>query len=122
MNYELISSRQNPHVVLLSKLAEKKYRYAEGLFRFDGIKLFSEAAESKIEFKYIFVKESARDKIFAFIEKAQKGEECDFGRILVLEDSLFDRISEEKSPEGIICVAKHIDKLRKIATINYPIL
>ena len=28
------------------------------------------------------------------------------------------KISEEKSPEGVICIAKHIDKLHKIATIN----
>ena len=40
---ELITSRQNPLVMLTAKLAERKYREAQGLFRFDGKKLFLEA-------------------------------------------------------------------------------
>ena len=35
-----------------------------------------------------------------------------------VEDSLFDRISEENAPEGVICVAKALDKRHKMYTIN----
>jgi TrmH family RNA methyltransferase len=38
--------------------------------------------------------------------------------ICVFSESAFDKISDEKSPEGIITVAKHIDKITKIATID----
>ena len=36
---------------------------------------------------------------------------------MILSDDLFDKISEEKSPEGIICCAKYIDKFQKNITI-----
>jgi tRNA G18 (ribose-2'-O)-methylase SpoU len=39
-------------------------------------------------------------------------------RVLVLSDSLFDSISEEKSPDGIISIAKYIDKFHKIVKIE----
>ena len=34
-----------------------------------------------------------------------------------MSDDIFDKISEEKSPEGVITIAKYIDKLQKNATI-----
>ena len=39
-------------------------------------------------------------------------------KIKLLSDSVFSKITEEKSPEGVICVAKHIDKFHKIVKIN----
>ena len=39
-------------------------------------------------------------------------------RTALLPDALFDRISEEKAPEGVICVARRLDKFHKIITIN----
>ena len=38
--------------------------------------------------------------------------------VKLLSDSVFSKISEEKSPEGVICVAKHIDKIHKIIKIK----
>jgi TrmH family RNA methyltransferase len=35
----------------------------------------------------------------------------------VLSDDVFDKISEEKAPQGVITVAKYIDKIEKNATI-----
>ena len=35
----------------------------------------------------------------------------------MLADGVFEKISEEKSPEGVISVAKYIDKLQKTVTI-----
>ena len=40
-------------------------------------------------------------------------------RVHLVSDEIFDRISEEKSPEGVITIAKYIDKLQKIVTIYY---
>ena len=34
-----------------------------------------------------------------------------------MSDDIFEKISEEKSPEGVITIAKYIDKLQKNATI-----
>ena len=43
---------------------------------------------------------------------------CADCRAVLLPDELFARISEEKSPEGVICLAKRLDKFHKIITIN----
>ena len=116
---EIITSRQNKQVVRLAKLADKKNRDAEGVFRFDGIKLFCEAVRNGLEVETVFVKASSVPRL---AERAEEVGGCAaaFSSVprVVLEDSLFDRVSEEKSPDGIICVAKYIDKLHKIITIN----
>jgi len=38
-------------------------------------------------------------------------------RCFLVSDDIFEKISEEKSPEGVITIAKYIDKLQKNATI-----
>ena len=114
----VITSRQNPSVLYACKLAEKKYRQKERRFRLDGIKLFSEAVSAGVEIETVFIAEGATEKILTklgnfLIDATETG--CE---IKILSDGVFEKISEEKSPEGIICIAKYIDKLHKIATIN----
>ena len=60
---QIITSRQNPSVLYTCKLAEKKYRTAEGKFRFDGIKLFEEAMASGVIPELILIKESSFERI-----------------------------------------------------------
>ena len=115
----IITSRQNAQVSLACKLGEKKHRQSERLFRFDGVKLFCEAVRRGVEFAFILVDESQKDGLNA---KAQElyglctdDANC---RILYLSHELFVKISDENAPEGIICVAKYIDKFHKIATID----
>jgi len=107
---EIITSKSNPSVGFLSSLSEKKYREKYGLFRTDGIKLARELLERGITPETVYLRESSADKMLAsfggFTSEA-----------IILADTLFDRVSEEKSPEGVICVIKHLDNLKKIATI-----
>lgn len=116
---EIISSRQNPNIVKICKLSDKKHRDAEGLFRFDGVKLCAEAILSGVELEFILLRRDRCDEVSRRIhELCGKYPEDTGARILVLENSLFDTVSEEKSPEGVISVGKYIDKFHKIATIN----
>lgn len=108
----IISSRKNPTVVECSSLSEKKYREKLGLFRTDGIKLARELFAHGIVPQRVLLKSSALDSLSELIESAP---DCE---ALVLEDSVFDKVSEEKSPEGIICIVKHLDNFKKIATID----
>ena len=62
MEWQYISSKSNALVVRLAKLKDKKYRKEEGLFRFDGIKLFSEAVAKGVSIRYVLLKESASAK------------------------------------------------------------
>ena len=116
-NYtEVITSRQNSSIVAACKLADKKYRDAEKRFRVDGIKLFEEVLQSESEIESVFLREGSVNKILGRIGTSL--ERVPNVKIKVVADGVFDKMTEEKSPEGIICVVKHIDKLHKIVKIN----
>lgn len=112
-NVQYISSRQNAGVLLAASLGERKYREKERKFRFDGIKLFREAVACGIEIFRVLVCENKADAFLPEIEALCPGID-----VFVLSESAFSKISEEKSPEGIITVAKYIDKRHKIVKIN----
>lgn len=115
---EIIRSRQNRTVVEVAKLSDRKARDAAQAFRFDGIKLLEEAIKKELEIKTVLLRASSADRVCAELERRCKNDafsRC--GRVLCLSDDVFDKISEEKSPEGVICVAKYIDKFQKFATI-----
>ncbi len=109
---ERITSRANPTVVLVGSLAEKKYRERHGLFRTDGVKLAGELFARGVVPELMLLRESSLLRLGDLVEKAP---DCD---ALVLADGVFDKISDEKSPEGVICIVKHLDNFRKIATID----
>ena len=110
---EIITSKSNPTVMRVRSLTEKKYRDEYGLFRTDGVKLAVELFSHGIAPELVLSKESSKEKILSRI--GEKFPNCD---AVVLSDAVFDRVSEEKSPEGIICEVKHLDNHGKIATIN----
>lgn len=116
---ENITSRQNPQIQRVVRLQDRKYRQREQLFCFDGIKLCKEAFLSGICPERIFLRASARDYVLERMEKELPGMNFSQNPALIsLEDSVFEKISTEKSPEGVICVAKYIDKCHKIVTID----
>ena len=115
---EIITSRQNRRVVEVGKLTDRKAREASGSFRFDGIKLLVEAVKNGVIPEVVFLRESDADRVEKRVaEEVGNGFSFDKIRVLVLSDVVFEKISEEKSPEGVISVAKYIDKLQKIVTI-----
>lgn len=110
---EIITSRQNRDIVESAKLSDKKARERSGLFKFDGVKLAREAADKGVFIERIFVREDSVARV--------KTELCDLAeksRMTVVSAAVFDKLSDEKSPEGIICIAKHLDNLKKIVKIN----
>ncbi len=102
---EIIQSRQNPRVRFACGLSEKKKRKESGLFRFDGIKLFSEALESHLSLHSVYVRHPAREDVERLLEGALQSGALSEEQIVYVSDSVFDKLSEEKSPEGILCVA-----------------
>ena len=115
---EIITSRQNRTVVDLCKLSDRKEREARKLFRFDGIKLFDEAVRNHLDLELVALRATSADEIAKRMEALHgEGLFSRFGRVVLLSDDVFSKISEEKSPEGVICIAKYIDKFQKIVTI-----
>ena len=112
----LITSKQNPKIKGVCALAEKREREATGLFRFDGIKLLIEAVDKGVEIDSVYIRESSLDQIRSRL--GDKLSLIDRERIVLVSDSVFDKMSLEKAPEGVITVAKYIDKIRKITKIE----
>ena len=110
---EIITSRRNPTVVETVKLSDKKTRDKEGLFRFDGFKLFSEAVEKGVFIERILLCESRAGEFMPRLEGC-KG--LDGVAVSVLADDVFAKVSEEQAPEGLICVARFPKKHIKKAT------
>ena len=108
MEWQYISSKANALVVRLAKLKDKKYRKAEGLFRFDGIKLFCEAVKNGAPISYVLVSESASDEIKRTAEES--GVDAAF---YILSESAFEKLTDELSPEGIITVCSELKNIEK---------
>lgn len=108
-----ISSRQNPYVMRVASLSDNKGRAREGLFKFGGFKLFSEAVACGLGIERVILREDAAPRLEGEVRRIMpKADIC------IFSESAFDKVSDEKSPEGIITVAKRIDKITKIATID----
>ncbi len=105
---EVIVSNQNKYVALARALGERKQRQKSSLFRFDGVKLLCEAAKRRVEIDFLLICESAYG---AVAEKAEKLYGLDIEsldcRRIVVSDVVFEKISEENAPEGVIAVAKY---------------
>ena len=120
---EIIKSRQNRIVVDTIKLSDKKARENVRQFRFDGIKLFGEAVEKGVCFVRILICESKRGALMPLLER--QSERLENTCVSVLADDVFAKVSEEHSPEGIICVAEYpknlfwknnLENFQKVAT------
>ncbi len=106
LNREIIISRQNPTVVKLAALLDKKERKKSRLFRVDGYKLFKEAVECGAEIELIALSSDKADKYMSDAEKCG-------AKTVFLSPEVFSKITEEKSPDGIIAVVKYLDKIHK---------
>lgn len=103
---DTITGRKNELVVRLSKLSDKKHRDAEGLFRIDGVKLFSEAVHSGIETEYIFISYTKRDKL---MEQLSAGLSSATGTVIFVSDEVLAKLTDESAPQGIVAFAKKFD-------------
>lgn len=115
----VITARTNPTVIRYQKLQDKKYRQSEALFLCEGAKLFSEAVAASAQIEALLLCEG---RAHPLIESTMRllAENPAYAETPVyrLLPSVFEKISSEKSPEGVICVLKYLDKFRYIAKIE----
>lgn len=116
---EIITSAQNKYVSQTRMLDEKKRRDEVSLFRFDGVKLLCESVQRGVEIEYVLLCEDKLEAVFEKAEKTYGIKKEDINcRGIVVKTGIFEKISQEKSPEGVITVAKYIDKFHKFVKIN----
>ena len=111
---EAITSKTNSTIVKIAKLTNKKHRNEYGLFACDGVKLFLEASNFGAKIEYIILKNDVD-----FDEKIiQKIKNCrDNGtKILCVNGQVFEKLTEETAPQGIITVCSYITGLHRRLT------
>ena len=125
--FNIITSRENPLIKLVAALqvsSEKRKR--NGLFVLEGLRICKDACDNGIKFDKLIVSDAAAEKYAADTEKFSLiSDEC-----YKIPDSLFKKISDTKTPQGIIAVAKMpvtgscgIDKNGKyiaLENVSYP--
>ena len=106
---EIITSRQNPTVKRICALLEKKSRRRERLFRFDGIKLLYEAATKGVDIETVVVSEAINEDALARVRALVESGNIAREKIIYVSEQVFEKMSEESAPEGVITVARFID-------------
>ena len=117
---EILVSRQNPTVKRICSLTEKKNRRREGLFRFDGMKLLEEAARGGLSLVYVVLRMPMEAKTEERVRTLMEEGVLDESVLLPVSESVFEKMTEEKSPEGILCVAKLPDELHRSLAPEEP--
>ncbi len=105
---EIITSRANRLIVETAKLQDRKHRQREKLFFFEGKKLLEEAIRQNAPLVRVFVTEENTALLRDLPADVEQ---------YTVSRSVYEKISAENSPEGVFCVARHLDRLHKIATI-----
>ena len=111
---EIITSRSNPKIQLAASLSDKKARKETGLFFFEGRKLFLEANLKNVPLHSVFFTEQNREFVLDNIRDESVA-------LYMVNDSVYGKLTEEKAPEGIFCLAKTIDKYHNFDTIYIPV-
>ncbi len=87
----VITSRSNPKVKALKALSDKKYRKISGEFMAEGVKMATECMSSGCEITGIYCTEELADV---------------FHGSTVLSHDVFEWVSSEKTPQGVLVTVK----------------
>lgn len=119
---EVITSRKNPLVMLAASLQEKKYRDRHGLFCVPGHKLCREAIASEAPIAHVILSSGYAAKHMDEVLSDFSDARYESTPLTVVSDDCFLKIGEEKAPEGIILLIKHLDiskKYNKIKDVDF---
>ena len=90
----MITSKQNALVKEIRSLADKKYRDRLNLFIIEGVKPVKEAVEKGVSIREIVGTARALNALGV-----------EFSSVVEVSDEVFDYISEESTPQGVLAVA-----------------
>lgn len=115
---DVITSKQNKCVKEASLLLRSKGRKEAHMTRIDGVKLFAEAVACGLDIEKIYVLESRSKEVLSSMDAyAPDWRDRLDATVFLLSEPAFAQITEEKSPEGVICLLKYLDKSEKSGTI-----
>ena len=114
-NTEIITSKSNSTIVKIGKLLSKKSRAEDKMFICSGIKLFEESFNFNAKILYIVLKNDCEfsSEILKKIKNCQQKN----AKILCVTEQVFDKITDEKSPQGIITVCQFLSNINEYSTV-----
>lgn len=96
-----VQSKKNAALCLVRSLKEKKYRREHGLFFVEGSTLFSEAMEAGLVPQTVVLSEGAGASLAAAVRAALEATDA---RLLVVSESIYESVSAEQAPQGVLAV------------------
>lgn len=114
---EKITSRNNQFVKWVASLSDKKNRKESGYFMAEGIKLTKEAFESGLPIDYCIISENTKNALLGFLSDYKNDKRFEKCKIITVSEGVFEKISTEKAPQGVISVIKHLDFFRDMDII-----
>ena len=106
---EIITSRNNQLVKWAASLSDKKNRKETGYFMAEGVKLTKEAFEANLPIDYCIVTETKKREMMDFLSNFSSNKKYDNCRVVTVSEGVFEKISTEKAPQGVISIIKHLD-------------
>ncbi len=101
-----ISAKDNPLIKHINKLMKSAgYRGECREFIAEGARLCEDALVSDADISSLVISDSALDNYPELIDELV----CKADKSYIVPDALFSRISDTKSPQGILCVIKALD-------------
>ena len=113
----ILTSRQNATVKWVASLHDKKGRRACRAFIAEGEKLTFEAAETGLPITHVFVSDKRFNSLSTRISEAFSSAAYADTEIITVTEEVFEKISTEKAPQGIISVIKHLDFFKELDII-----
>ena len=114
---EIITSRNNQFVKWATSLSDKKNRKNNGYFIAEGVKLTKEAFEAGLPIDYCIVSENKKNSGIDFLYEFDKDSRYEKCKIITVSESVFEKISTEKAPQGVISIIKYLDFFRDMDII-----
>ncbi len=102
-NFKVITSRENSLIKLVCALqSSAKARKENGLFVIEGLRICKDALDNSIKFDKLIISETAASKYIDDIKIfAKNSKEC-----YRIPDSLFKKIGDTASPQGIMALSE----------------
>lgn len=94
----ILTSKNNPLIKETASLKERKGRKELGLFLVEGVKMAKECQNSALEMERIFLSESYVKETTSY--------GFDENKTVVVSDEVMRFLSDEKTPQGVLCRVK----------------
>ncbi|MDD6995251.1 MAG: RNA methyltransferase [Candidatus Borkfalkiaceae bacterium] len=102
----IITSKNNPFIKEAVSLKDKKGRKERGLFLAEGEKMTAECLAAHRRIGRVFFAENYAGKYAERIRSLLKENGVAEDKIIRVSQAVFDCISEEKTPQGVLCEVK----------------